>query len=1060
MADENSTAASTQSVNFRTCPICKHEYSSTLALRRHIGTCHRDVTLAQLNIHGNYFHECRSCHQFFCGRRGLNLHYQRSQCDAPCEQEQLLHPVDQHQLQAQQQIQQRPLQQLPQQQQQPQPQPRQYYSEFLTMHGLTLSDLVSSHSQGLYYLRKTWRDKFTRTAIRLIDRICATPPLEELHAHEATAAFLLLPGLIRTKQIHSHNISSFFDDLLTSDDTDLSARVLQVAAELYRPIHQRQDQHQRSKRQVKRSIEGLVDIGRFGTALARCEDLNRLYSDNPATTPPLSTQQQRQAIESLHPPASVLDEIQPLSSRLPTVVITADEVSYGLSTLKSSSARGWSGWTNRVISGLAFTGEHAETFRESVLSLAHAFVNNLLPRRMYDLFMVCRTVLLPKDAGGWRPLGIGEAWYRLFARILCRKFVPSVLPQMQPLQMGCGTAGGSEICARLAMLAYSHDAVAGDDCAIASLDIKNAFNSIRRSLILTGIRRFCPSLERWFWAAYGSYSDLRTSDGTLVGQSQTGVRQGDPLSSLCFCVAFHAVLERIQLCLLDAVNASNTPISPALCWAYADDITICAPAAILQTVCTQLPEIFAEFDLQLVPEKCAMLGRAISDIERPVFPVAAEGIKKIMGCPVGSNEFCLAELQRSLDTMLTPLPYLRRIHPQSAFLLLTRCVNARASYVATTVDVPGARRLLQEFDNQVSAAIAEIAGCQLTPLTCSIIQLPRGNGGLGVRAHGGFTGDIHRIESRQRTIDFITRYLPSFLPSVSAWPQLPLAQRVHDDQDPRSIVKADHNETMLLLQGFLSAGDGLRLAQGAWFRSSCYGGSGRWLDWRGDVCRRFRFGRQAYVDALRMRLLIPCGRLPFAPAHRCRTRVVDMNAEPFHLLDCSSNQFWFHKRHNKVRDLLAQYISSCWVDADVQCEVGLHHTDGSICRADLVVQRGQVSYVIDVAITNPGSRSAVQAGSGHRSDSAAGDRERFKRAMYSDVQELSEDVSFVPFVLEATGRMGPAARAFLDRVTEDNSSSLSHFLSCTSAVVTLHNAWMLAGTRTRIMRHAVHAEAG
>lgn len=1058
MADDSDHSENNSIDNNPTCPICDRWYSSTLSLRRHIKDCHPQATLAQLNIRGNYFYECHACHGFFCGRRGLTQHYQRSRCEAPRR-------IPPHEAPGEAMA---PVGEpvavvaapavIPAHAQAAQP-PIPPVDTFLTQNDLTLSDLVASYHQGLYFIRKNWRDRLTQVCIRLLEKISRSRR-NARSAPRSTAAFLLLPGLIRSQQIQHQNIPDFLNRLLSDNHTCIVEQILQAAVEYYRPAHMLAPQQPRSKRQVKRGIESLVDIGRYGAALARCEDLDRLYTAGGAEPPRLDIDEQRRIIQTLHPPASPEDALPLDGEAAPMVTLTADEVAYGLRALKPSSAPGWSGWTNRAIFALAFTGNHSDAFREAVLSLATAFVNNLLPRGCYDLFIISRAVLIPKDAGGWRPLGIGEAWYRFFSRLLCRKYLPNILPQMLPLQLGCGVSGGSEICARLTALAHAMDNTEHGDYAIASLDVRNAFNSVRRSAILQGVRRFCPPLERWFRAAYGSASDLRSSEGLSLGTSQTGVRQGDPLSSLCFCLAFHPILERIQA-LLNDVQEEGLPVdSPRpLCWAYADDITICAPAAVLQDVCCQLSPLFDSFDLHLVPEKCTMLGRRMAGFHPPAFPVANDGIKKIMGCPIGSTRYCLAELQRTLQRMADPIPTLHRIQPQSAFLLLTRCINARASYLSNTLEVAGMLPLLQEFDARIVAAIVAVADCQSTPLTTSIVHLPRANGGLGVCAHGGLMGDVHRVESRNRTLEFTQKHFPSLLPAAHRWSSLPLQHHpTYSVANPRSTTQADHDHTMRFFQSILSAGDVSRRALAAWFRSSCYRGSGRWLDWRGDVTRRFRFSSTAFTDALRSRLLIPTGRLPMAPVHRCRGRDVSMENEPFHLLDCQSNQFWFQRRHNKVRDLLADYIATCWPDAQVDQEVNLHHADGSHCRADLIVRRGHATYVLDVAITNPGCRSALRLESALREDAAARGRERAKEEHYSDVQEIIEGVRFVPVVFEATGRVGPRARSFFAEVVGDHTLPLSQFLSQVSAVVALYNAWMLAGARA-LLRGPQRAEA-
>jgi hypothetical protein len=49
-----------------------------------------------------------------------------------------------------------------------------------------------------------------------------------------------------------------------------------------------------------------------------------------------------------------------------------------------------------------------------------------------------RAVLLPKGENRFRPLGIGETWYRVLTRTLLRVVGPGVGQALSPLQFGCG----------------------------------------------------------------------------------------------------------------------------------------------------------------------------------------------------------------------------------------------------------------------------------------------------------------------------------------------------------------------------------------------------------------------------------------------------------------------------------------------------------------------------------------------------------------------------------------------------------------------------------------------
>ncbi len=101
---------------------------------------------------------------------------------------------------------------------------------------------------------------------------------------------------------------------------------------------------------------------------------------------------------------------------------------------------------------------------------------------------------------------------------------------MAPLQLAVGLKHGVEIGARSAQVVYNlindHPTLGFEDLAIIKLDVKNAFNSLPRAHMFDAIMDRCPSVARLFRALYGDSSKLFLSSGVLVGESQSGVRQG------------------------------------------------------------------------------------------------------------------------------------------------------------------------------------------------------------------------------------------------------------------------------------------------------------------------------------------------------------------------------------------------------------------------------------------------------------------------------------------------------------------------------------------------------
>ena len=76
-------------------------------------------------------------------------------------------------------------------------------------------------------------------------------------------------------------------------------------------------------------------------------------------------------------------------------------------------------------------------------------------------------------------------------------------------------------------------------------------------------------------------------------------------------------------------------------------------------------------------------------------------------------------------------------------------------------------------------------------------------------------------------------------------------------------------------------------------------------------------------------------------------------------------------------------------------------------KADILVRRGAESIMIDVGIVEPAAPSYRAEGSHLREEVAADIMAARKTKEFEDA--AITDVSFVPFIVEATGRLGKAA---------------------------------------------------
>jgi hypothetical protein len=470
-----------------------------------------------------------------------------------------------------------------------------------------------------------------------------------------------------------------------------------------------------------------------------------------------------------------------------------------------------------------------------------------------------------------------------------------------------------------------------------------------------------------------------------------------------------------------------------------------------------------------------------------------------LGVPIGSPAFCLEKLKERLSTLLAPLPTVAKLPPQAAFILIRSCINARAAYLARILDLVEVSDVFNTFDGKITEALGRIAWCgpEYSPTLHKLRALPCRFGGLGISDYGGAPGRFACNQSRILVLPFIEKWFSTtlFAQQRISWAHytlpfedLPLTGTTSTstfvpDSDARDILRDTRDRTFREIYNQKIA-DNLRADAAVLLSNKC-GSSGSFLMWRGCATHRsFQCASAEYRNALRRRIL--------APPSAQDTMAVTLNpcncgashdivSHPTHGQDCRKNEWLFDRRHNCIRDALAALLRSIDPNNFVRREVVLDVGAANPKRMDVILQMGDLTYFIDVGVTNPAcvtnlelanhpaatirantsgtveARAALLQLAEARQpvpDIAAMAMETGKRSEYirgengTVIPHLGtiSQTSFVPFIIESTGRLGPAAYAFLEEIKSKsrNSYSVSQFLSTVSACCALHTSLMIA----------------
>ena len=197
----------------------------------------------------------------------------------------------------------------------------------------------------------------------------------------------------------------------------------------------------------------------------------------------------------------------------------------------------------------------------------------------------------------------------------------------------------------------------------------------------------------------------------------------------------------------------------------------------------------------------------------------------------------------------------------------------------------------------------------------------------------------------------------------------------------------------------------------AWFVSGQHRWSYSWINYYTDPIQLLHIKPEAFrLGITRRGLLNPPPDADLAVQTTVCSLCKEVGGDPrFHALSCTQNQGKRLRRHDKVVNAVAYFLSRAQGTAAVSKEYQLP-VEGCELRADIRVchpANGQV-YLLDVTIVNPACKKYVRTTDCVREADAAGDKafdEKCAKYLPFVSMMALPDYSFIPVVFEATGRL-------------------------------------------------------
>ena len=448
---------------------------------------------------------------------------------------------------------------------------------------------------------------------------------------------------------------------------------------------------------------------------------------------------------ALHPVRNVRDVLPEQDLGVTQVRVSKEDIQRESMALAKLKATGLSSWTNELIAELVAD--------DSVAALVANWFNLQLKNQLVcsDYSTASRLILMPKSDGKVRPIAIADAWVRFLGRIVCAKVKVKAAEIFKGLQHGVATPGGAELMVHQLNLVMGEmqrrvneeaegEAYREDPLVILTMDARNAFNAMRRRAVFDALEQRMPELTKLFRYLYSQPSDLVLSDGHTIATSETGLRQGDLLGPLFFCLGLQGVLEET-----DDLFEGATPLS------YIDDTVLTGRRSAVWDAYNFYKEKIKEVGLSLNEAKTELLDLTLVDGEEWNDLKVVHAVK-VLGGPIGDSrnsatiggaEKVQEVLENTVTKRLHIVDAMREIKLPAKFALqlCSACVNSRIAYLARIVEPSLFREAALLWDGEIVKFVAEwLEEGDLNSLAKLLLRLPRRMGGLGMSAAADISG--------------------------------------------------------------------------------------------------------------------------------------------------------------------------------------------------------------------------------------------------------------------------------------------------------------------------------